>query len=66
MSHKISLNKEGCIGCELCSNVAPNIFKRDGGDENKVDLKKSEVGDDELADAKNAEDLCPVDVIKVE
>ena len=66
MSHKISLNKEECIGCELCSNIAPEIFQRDGGDTNKVDLKKSEEGDDELADAKNAEDLCPVDVIKVE
>ena len=66
MPHKISLNKEECIGCELCSNIAPEFFKRDGGDENKVDLKKSEVNDDELQNAKNAEDLCPVDVIKIE
>ena len=66
MPHKISLNKEKCIGCELCSNLAPTIFQRDGGDENKVDLKKTAISDDELQDAKNAEDLCPVDAIKIE
>jgi ferredoxin len=66
MSHKITLNKEECIGCELCSNIAPEIFKRDRGDENKVDLKKSEISDNELQTAKNAEDLCPVDVIKID
>ena len=66
MPHKITLNKEECIGCELCSNIAPEIFKRDEGDENKVDVIKPEVGEDRLADAKNAEELCPVDVIKVD
>ena len=71
---KIILQRKECIGCQACISVAEKYFKYNEED-NKVDLKDAkgkdiqelELKDDkDLKMLKQAEDICPIDAIKVE
>ena len=57
---KIYLDKEKCIGCGSCESVCPKIFEIKDG---KAQVKKYDT--DEKC-VKEAEEICPVDAIKVE
>ena len=61
VKYKIKYDREACIGCMNCVSVCPNNWEED---EYKVEVKKTEV--DDLGCNKEAEDVCPVDAIKVE
>jgi ferredoxin len=56
---KIELNKDTCIGCGACTAQCDN-FEMDG---DKAKIIKTEV--DDVSCNKEAEDVCPVDAIKV-
>lgn len=58
---KIEVDRDVCIGCGACEAQCPDNFKM--GDDSKVKVKKSEV--DELGCCKDAEEVCPVDAIKI-
>lgn len=71
---RITHQREKCIGCNLCVEVARNRWRmnrRDGkstligGEENKG-FYTALVGDDEWKENKYAADNCPVKIIKIE
>ncbi|HOZ53437.1 MAG TPA: ferredoxin [bacterium] len=58
MSIKVDQNK--CIGCGMCVNMCPKVFKMNS-------MGKSEVISQQDVDcARNAANSCPVEAIKVE
>ena len=61
---KACVDKDTCIGCGLCPEVCPEIFKME--DDGKAVASPSEVTEDLVSSAKEAEDQCPVSAITVE
>ena len=61
---KASINREGCISCELCASTCPEVFRmaKDGLAEVYVDEIPKSAEDT----AVEAQEGCPVSVIKVE
>jgi len=57
---KIIVDKEKCIGCGACAAQCDNFEMKDG----KAVAKEKEVK--ELGCNKDAEEVCPVDAIKIE
>jgi ferredoxin len=70
---KIIQNHEGCIGCGSCVAVCPKFWEMNY-EEAKADLKgakKNEKGEQvlevkEVECNKEAADVCPVNIIKIE
>ncbi len=60
---KIKFNKVECIGCGACVSVCDNWVMDDN--ENKAKPKKTSIDKEELAKNKEAEEVCPVDAIKI-
>lgn len=56
---KVSIDKEKCIGCGSCAAICSEVFEIDG---DKARVKKSTT---EKICAKEAEEACPVQAIKV-
>jgi ferredoxin len=70
---KVSIDREGCIGCGTCEATCPEVFKlvEDGKSSitekyRKEDLGKGEVGDDLTNCVEEAKASCPVQVITTE
>lgn len=61
---KASINRDGCIACELCESTCPAVFRmaKDGLAEVYVDP----IPQTEEDSAKEARDNCPVSVITIE
>ncbi|MEK9170028.1 MAG: ferredoxin [Patescibacteria group bacterium] len=69
---KIIHERDKCIGCGACASVCPEIFEMSGKDGLAV-LKNSqekngvfELEIEELRCAKEAADVCPIRIIKIE
>ncbi len=64
---KVSIDKETCIGCGSCVAICPDCFEM--GEDNKAVLKDGgntcDCGDN-CDCLKEAEEICPVDAIKIE
>ncbi len=63
---KVKVNKEICIGCGACTQIAENVFEfgEDGLAEVKKEIKKIKEEDQEaIIDAKES---CPVEAISIE
>lgn len=58
------VDKDTCIGCGLCPGICPEVFDMDS-DGKAVAIDK-DIPDDAQDSAKDAEEQCPVDAIKVE
>jgi ferredoxin len=61
--------EEGCISCNLCEDLAPEVFHVPAGDvcRTKKGHGKLLVGDEELDERiQEAVDSCPVEVIKAD
>ncbi|RDU22524.1 ferredoxin [Anaerosacchariphilus polymeriproducens] len=58
------VDKDTCIGCGLCPSICPEVFDMD--DDGKAVATEDDVPDDAEDSAKDAEEQCPVDAIKVE
>ena len=61
---KAYVDKEVCIGCELCVEICPEIFEME--DDGLAVAKDSEIPEDLLGDAQEAEESCPTDAITIE
>ncbi len=60
---KIKVDAETCIGCQMCVQVAPDLFEMQ---EDKAVAKVEEVAEDKQDEAKQASEQCPVDAIPIE
>ncbi len=57
------VDKDTCIGCGICPDVCPEIFSM--VDDGKAEAVDTEISDEILDNAKDAEAQCPVDAIEV-
>ncbi len=60
---KAFVDKSGCIGCGLCSEICPEVFRI--GDDGLAEAY-GKVTEDNAELAKEAMDSCPVSVISIE
>ena len=59
---KVVVDKDVCIGCGLCVQVAPDVYEMQG----EIALVKAgEIPAAQAADAKSAAEQCPVSAIAV-
>jgi len=61
---KALIERNGCIGCGLCSETCPAVFRMD--DEGLAEVYTNPVPADEEISAAEAADSCPVSVISIE
>ncbi len=57
------VNKDTCIGCELCTQICPDVFSMD--DDGKSVSIDTEVPEENKDDAIDARDSCPVSAIDI-
>lgn len=60
---EITLDKDLCVGCGLCTNVAPEVYTME--DDGKAGVIEGGAAGNESA-AKEAAEACPVSAITVE
>ena len=72
MKYKIEIEREGCIACGTCYSLDPSHFEPDDEGKSSViggetdDSASSGVFDDEeIENAREAEDSCPASIITV-
>ncbi|HCZ05612.1 MAG: ferredoxin [Thermotogota bacterium] len=58
---KVSVDKDACIGCGVCENLCPEVFKLD--DDGKATTL---VPESDLPCVQDAADSCPTSAISVE
>jgi ferredoxin len=58
------VDKDSCIGCELCVTICPEVFKL--GDDGLVETIDQEIAEAYLDKAKEAKDCCPLECISIE
>lgn len=71
---RIIHQRNKCIGCYYCAEIAPNNWKMSKEDGKATLLNSTEkkgfyisiTGDEDFIDNKDAADVCPVGIIKVE
>jgi ferredoxin len=56
---KLTVDRDECIGCCRCADFAPSLFSMIGGLAEVI----SQPSENELADANNAIENCPVEAI---
>ena len=72
MKYKIEIERGGCIACGACYSVDPSHFEPDEegkstviGGETYANASSGVFDDDEIENAREAEDSCPVSIITV-
>jgi ferredoxin len=72
MKYKIEIKRENCIACGSCYSLNPSHFEPDDqgkstviGGETDDSISIGEFDDTEIESARDAEDSCPVSIIKV-
>lgn len=61
---KAEIDRSGCISCGLCIATCPEVFQM--GDDNLAEVIVDEIPSDAESTAVDAQEGCPVSVIKVE
>ncbi len=61
---KATIERDGCIACELCPETCPEVFRM--ADDGLAEVYVDEVPEEVEDSAKDAEENCPVSVITVE
>ncbi len=60
---RATVEKEGCIACEICVNTAPEVFRM--GEDGKAEAYIDPLPEELITLAQKAADGCPVSVISV-
>jgi ferredoxin len=60
---KVTIDRSGCIGCGLCQQICPEVFLTSEDGKAQVYAQPQK---ENLAAAKEAEESCPVSVIRAE
>ncbi|MFA5636592.1 MAG: ferredoxin [Anaerovoracaceae bacterium] len=60
---KAVIDRDGCIGCGLCADICPEVFRM--ADDGLAEVH-GQVTDGNYDSAKEAEESCPTSVITVE
>lgn len=60
---KAKVDKSGCIGCSLCVDICPDVFKVDT---DGLATAYGKVTEENIDTAKEAEESCPTEVISIE
>lgn len=60
---KAFVDKDTCIGCGICPDICPEIFRMD--DDGKAIAGDDEISEEIIDNAMDAEAQCPVDAIHV-
>ncbi len=60
---KATVDEETCIGCGLCAETCPEVFEMN---DDKAQVKVSEVPEGAQETCKEAAENCPVEAIQVE
>jgi ferredoxin len=60
---KTSVDKNVCIGCEVCVGIAPDVYKMENG--TAVPVSET-ISPNRIAEAKEACESCPVSAISLE
>ena len=71
---KVTIDRDGCIECGVCEATCPDVFELKDNEQARIVPKlrtagnpaEGQIGSDLAACAKDAQDACPVSVIKVE
>lgn len=61
---KANVDRDACIGCELCTQICPEVFEMD--DEQIATVIADPVPSNVEDEAKEAEDACPTSAITIE
>ncbi len=61
---KAMLDRGGCIGCGLCADTCPEVFRM--AEDDLAEVIREDVPDDLEDKAEEARDNCPVSVISLE
>ncbi|HZK33122.1 MAG TPA: ferredoxin [Tissierellaceae bacterium] len=61
---RATVDRDACIGCELCVSICPEVFAMD--DEQITIVIADPIPSDVEDDAKEAEDSCPTSAISIE
>lgn len=61
---KATVDRDSCIGCELCASICPEVFEID--DEQIAIVIADPIPSDVEDLAKEAEDSCPTSAISIE
>lgn len=64
MDMKAMIDREGCIGCELCTSLCPEVFRM--ADDGLAEVYTDPVPEEAEDAAIEAQESCPVSVITVE
>jgi ferredoxin len=72
VKYKIEIEREGCIACGTCYSIDPTHFEPDDegkstviGGETDANTSLGVFDDEEIENAREAEDSCPVSIITV-
>lgn len=61
---KAMLDRSGCIGCGLCADTCPEVFRM--AEDDLAEVIRDDVPEDLEDKAEEARDNCPVSVISLE
>lgn len=61
---KAVVDKDACIGCELCTSICPEVFSMD--DDGLAVAIDEELDESLVESAQEAADSCPTEAITVE
>jgi len=61
---KAKVDKNSCIGCGLCEGICPKVFQMN--EDNIAEVIVDEIPTDDIADANEAKESCPVEAITIE